>query len=171
MSRKTLSPRSTILDLFEIADLREYDRIVAKLSTGFDVDTKDSGGRTLLMEAAVERDRKLMEFLIENGANVNVQDNRSWTALHFAAQNSDNEALALLLSNGGDVTKRDDNGNSIISTAVLNSKGDCAVIKLLLSYGAAPKVENKKGISALSLANLISNYDLRACFDHNENTD
>ena len=165
------SKNISILTLFEIKGLDEVDAIAAKLKDGFDVNTIDSGGRTLLMQSAIERNHKVMKFLIDNEADVNLQDERLWTALHFAAQNSDHEAVRILLENKGDVTKIDDHGNSILSTAVLNSKGKCVVIRLLLSFGADAGVKNKSGVSALGLANTISNYDIKRCFDCGETID
>ena len=157
--------RRTILEFFGINNLNEIDTISAKLKGGFDVDTKDSGGRTLLMQAVIEKNYDLMTFLVENGADVNSQDARSWTALHFGAQNSDHDAVKILLENKADVTRVDDYGNSVLSTAVFNSRGECSVIKLLLSFGADASVKNKSGVSAMSLAHTISNYDVMHCFE------
>ena len=160
--------RLTIFKLYGIKSLDEIGTIVAKVESGFDANTKDSGGRTLLMQAVIERDHELMNFLVKNGCDVNLQDDRLWTALHFAAQNSDQEAVKILLDNNRDVTKIDDYGNSILSTAVFNSKGECDVIKLLLSFGANAKIKNKNGVSAKSLARTISNYNLQKCFEDSE---
>lgn len=153
--------RFTILNLFGIKSLGETDTIQKKLHDGFDVNTVDSGGRSILQEAVIQKNHDLIKLLLEHGADVNLQCERNWTALHFAAQNYDLVASKLLIQNGANVNAQDDYGNSVISKAVFNCRNNGGeLIKLLLENGADINVRNQSGISALDLAKTISNYNV-----------
>ena len=151
---------TTIQRLFGINHLDEHSTVSKKLNEGLDVNTVDSGGRTLLMEAVVQQEHDLIKLLIDHGADPNIRDKRQWTALHFAAQNYDLRATQMLVEAGADVNAKDDYDNNVISRAVLNSKGKGDVIRFLKSHGADFNVKNKSGISALDVASRTSNYDL-----------
>ena len=157
--------RITILNIFGIKSLDKSDTIMEKLREEIDINTVDSGGRTLLMEAIIRKNHELAKLLIENGADVNIQDNNDWSALHFAAQEYDLISTELLVQNGANVNSQNDYGNSIISTAVFNSRGQGEVIELLINEGADVNLKNKSGISALDLAKTISNYNVIQFFD------
>jgi uncharacterized protein len=152
--------KRTILDVFGVTSLKDISVVVEKLESGIDVNTVDSGARTLLMEASIRKNHALLEVLLNFGADPNLREEKQWTALHFAAQENDPVSIRLLLESGADANAQNDYGNSVISTAVLNSRGEGDSIKLLLEYGANPSVKNKSGISAIDLANRISNYDV-----------
>ena len=148
--------KSTIQSLFGILRLDETANILMRLNSGFDVNTVDSGGRTLLMQATIEKNHDLMKILIEHNADVNIRDQRQWTALHFAAQNYDFVSTKLLVENQADLNALDDYGNSVISRALFSSKHQSPLlIKLLLEKGADPSLKNTSGISALNLAQTI----------------
>ena len=155
----------TILSILGIRDISDHAAILQKLDGVLDVDTSDSGGRTLLMEAVIRGDRHLVEILVNKGASVNLRDVRGWTALHFAAQAYDPDIVKLLLDAGADANAQDDWGNGTLFTAVYNSRGRGEVIKLLLANGADQNRANKSGISAHSLAGSISNYDIAQFFE------
>ena len=88
MKEKRREP-ATIISLFNIQNLEDVAGILNRLEEGFDVNTVDLGGRTLLMQATIDRNHTLMKLLLQEGADPNVEDTRNWTALHFAAQNYD----------------------------------------------------------------------------------
>lgn len=82
------------------------------------------------------------------------------------------DAAAVLLKAGATVDARDAHGNTALFTAVFNSKGFGEVIKLLRAHGADPGVKNNHGVSPLSLARTIANFDVRQYFqDLAEETD
>lgn len=156
--------RRTILETFHIRDLSEIERIIDVVRSGMDVNSVDSGGRTLLMEAAVHRADELGEILIGLGSDVNLRDNRSWTALHFACQNDDLEFATQLLRAGADIDAQDDFGNTPLIRAMMNFRGDGSLIEFLLQKGAEKNIKNNRGISPLELAETIANYDLKQFF-------
>lgn len=153
--------RVAILKLFGVLNISEHQTILKRLQDGFDINTVDSGGRTLLMEAVVKADHELIDLLIAHGADVNIRDKRKWTALHFAAQACDLTSVRKLVEHAADINAQSDFGNTPISTAVLNSRGKGEVIQFLMSHGADAHIKNNSGISAMDLAKSISNYNLR----------
>lgn len=153
---KPRKKRVTILTLFGVRDVGEHEMIQSLLERGFDINTSDSGGRTMLMEAVIRKDQWLIEKLLSKGADVNVRDHRNWTALHFAAQNYDIVSTRLLLENGGEVNAQDSYGNNVLWRAVFESRGSVDLLQLLIKYGADPTAKNNSGISASDVAKTIS---------------
>jgi ankyrin repeat protein len=157
--------RKTILTLFGILKITEHVTILRRLREGLDINTVDSGGRTLLMEAVVKGDHELVDILIERGADVNIRDQRNWTALHFAAQANDLVSVRKLVEHRAEINAQDDFGNTPIANAVFNSRGKGEVIQFLLTHGADRSKKNNSGISAVDLAKTISNYDVAKFFE------
>ncbi len=70
-----------------------------------------------------------------------------------------------LLSVGAQTELKDSHGNTPLFRAVFASCGDGAVIRLLLDAGADPNATNLSGVTPLSLAKSISNYNVSQFFD------
>ena len=126
--------------------------------------TRNRDQRTELHRAANEGDAAAVKALLAAGHDPNSQDSQGWSPLHFAAQASSAATVEALLAAGACVDPRDLNGNTPLSRAVFNSKGDGSVILLLRAAGADPLVENGSGMSPLSLARSIANYDVNRFF-------
>jgi ankyrin repeat protein len=94
----------------------------------------------------------------------NTQDDDGWTPLHFAARGNSVEIVKLLLEASAAVDVRDAFGNTPLSNAVFNSRGLGDVIKILRACGADPYARNDSGVSPLTLARTIANYDVRQFF-------
>jgi ankyrin repeat protein len=124
----------------------------------------DRMGRTPLHHAALEGNAGRVRQLLASGLVADAPDDNGWTPLHFAAQSNAAEATALLLEAGASVDVRDAHGNTPLSTAVFNSRGYGEVIELLRSHGADPQAKNNHGVSPLSLARTIANFDVRQYF-------
>jgi uncharacterized protein len=157
--------RVTILTLFSVKTVTEHVTILKRLRDGLDINTVDSGGRTLLMEAVIKGDHELVDMLIAQGADVNIRDKRNWTALHFAAQAYDLTSVRDLVVHGADIDAQDDFGNAPLWRATFNSRGRGDVIQFLLAHGADKNLKNNTGISALDLAKTVSNYDISQFFE------
>jgi ankyrin repeat protein len=125
----------------------------------------DALGRTSLHYAAADGDDSSLEQLLRAGANPNAQDDSGWTALHFAAQFRSATCARALLAAGAEVDLRDAHGNTPLSTAVFHSRGDGAVIMVLRGAGADPRRPNDHGVSPVSLARNIANYEVARFFD------
>jgi uncharacterized protein len=132
----------------------------------------DRAGRTPLHYAALDGDSGRVRQLLASGLIAGAPDDNGWTPLHFTAQSNAADAAAILLNAGGSVDARDAHGNTPLFTAVFNSRGHGEVIELLRAHGADPYAKNNHGVSPLSLARTIANFDVRQFFrDLPEETD
>ncbi len=124
----------------------------------------DAYGRTPLHHAAADGDIEKCKELLTAGADPNAQDDNGWTALHFASQANSAKATAALVEAGAQLELRDSYGNTPLWRAVFNSRGDGDVIALLRLAGADPHAKNDHGVSPLSLARKIANFDVAQYF-------
>lgn len=124
----------------------------------------DGLGRTPLHCVAADGRLDEVVRLLAAGADANAQDDNGWSPLHFAAQSNSAEITKALLGAGAKIDVRDSHGNTPLSTAVFCSRGIGAVIKLLRDAGADPHATNASGVSPLSLARTIANYDVAQFF-------
>jgi uncharacterized protein len=127
--------------------------------------TLDREGRSDLHYAARDGDLQSVQKLVTAGADVNLQDKMGWTPLHFAAQARSEVVTKHLLEHGASVEIEDAYGNTPLFRAAFDSRGDGSVIRALRAAGADPKRKNKRGVSALSLARTIANYDVAQFFN------
>lgn len=125
----------------------------------------DKAGRSELHYAVVDRNPERVKELVRQGMSVNLADRNGWTPLHFAAQNYDEGMARLLLDSGASVDPRDANGNTPLFTAVFSSKGRGELIELLRQRGANPTSTNNFGVSPVTLARTIANYDVARFFN------
>jgi len=59
-----------------------------------------NGGQTLLGRASSDKNRALIESLLENGANINAPDKRGRSPLWYATENEDLDTVKYLVSRG-----------------------------------------------------------------------
>jgi ankyrin repeat protein len=124
----------------------------------------DRYGRTELHNAIIDGDVSKAQSLIAAGARVGLPDDNGWTPLHYAAQTHSTVVAELLLAAGAPVDAQDSHGNTPLSTAVFESRGQGDLITLLKEHGADPTLNNFHGVSAVSLARNIANYDIAQFF-------
>jgi uncharacterized protein len=126
----------------------------------------DRAGRSELHYAVVDGNIDRLKELIRLGMSVNLADRSGCTPLHyFAAQNYHEGIARLLLDSGASVDPRDANGNTPLSTAVFNSRGRGELIGLLRQRGADATSTNNFGVSPVSLARSLANYDVARFFN------
>jgi ankyrin repeat protein len=80
-------------------------RVEESLNAGFGVDSEDAKGNTLLLVAAQNSNKRLVEMLVARGAFINHQNAQGNSALHFAMSFDKEGTLAeYLIANGADDT-------------------------------------------------------------------
>jgi uncharacterized protein len=124
----------------------------------------DEYGRTALHYAAADGNEAEVSRLLREGADANAQDDNGWSPLHFAAQAVSPSITSLLLAAGACVDVTDSFCNTPLWKAVFSSKGNGSVIALLRQAGASPTAVNNHGVSPVSLARTIANYDVAQFF-------
>lgn len=134
--------------------------------SGVDVNARDPEGRTLLMEATLEKRADLVKVLLGHGADVAAADHDGETALHFAARAHQPEIVQLLLDAGAAVDARDHHAQTPLFLALKSWRGerDGDAIWALLLAGADRTIRNDHEVSPEDLAKEPSNYDLGQFF-------
>ena len=77
------------------------------LSSGADVNERNSNEMTALMAAAYKGNMELAQLLVEKGANVNARSNKGSTPLMAAVQSGNKELVKFLLGKGADANMKD----------------------------------------------------------------
>lgn len=108
------------------------------LKNGFDANTRDSAGHTLLH---FPKTTKAIKLLLEAGADVTARSDFQDTPLHVPMSA---EAMQMMIDRGGDVNAR----NSFSATP-LHYQLDPFVVEVLLNHGADVHVQNKRGETPL----------------------
>ena len=124
----------------------------------------DREGRTELHYAAIEGQLDRVRSLLADGFDASAPDKTGWTSLHCAAQRLALEIAKLLVQHGADVNAQDTYGNTPLFREVFASRGKGEIIDFLRQAGADPMRQNRHGVSPLSLARSIGNYDVAQFF-------
>ena len=117
------------------------------ISSGFDVNMRDSRHWTPLMMAAFNGREVLAYKLIQHGADVHAQDNRGYTPMHWAAFNGYPSVIELLISKRGDVNARSTAGITPLLQAA--ARGHVEACAELLNGGALPNIAADNGATPL----------------------
>jgi ankyrin repeat protein len=151
------------------------------LDAGADVNQVTGYGWSPLLVATQNRYYKLASFLIDRGADLNLTNKGGWTPLYLATDNRNIESgdypvrkadidhlefIKLLLDKGAEVNARvkdstetrtvftdqwlDENGATAFLRA--SQSGDVALMRLLLAYGADPKINTVLNVTPLQVA-------------------
>ena len=135
-------------------------RLDQAIDSGFDVNTQDEDGQTLLMLASTfGRDDTVLD-LIGAGAMLDIRDHEGQTALMYAASGDDvsgdagrwgfEDIASDLLHHGAERDLQDSDGWTAFYHAV--NKGAPEVVNVLLHYDADPTIATNTGETPLQLA-------------------
>jgi ankyrin repeat protein len=95
-------PTEGEMSVYEAAAKGDYSYVGGYLNGGFDVNTPDEDGRTLVHYAAAGNQIYMLEVLLEeHGANGSVQDLEGKTPLDYAIENNAGEATWYLKEDQG----------------------------------------------------------------------
>ena len=113
-----------------------------ELNKGANIDQTGEFGYTLLINATIEGQDEVVEFLIQRGANLDMKDMLECTALMYAVWNRRLKYTQLLLEFGADATMKTKINRTALSFALQNRTGisftlqnnSISVTELLLPY-------------------------------------
>ncbi|XP_035252537.1 ankyrin repeat domain-containing protein 11-like [Anguilla anguilla] len=115
------------------------------------VNKRNERGETRLHRAAIRGEARRVKELINEGADVNVKDFAGWTALHEACNRGYYDVAKQLLAAGAEVNTKGLDDDTPLHDA--SNNGHFKVVKLLLRYGGDPRQSNRRGETALKVAN------------------
>lgn len=121
------------------------------LSKGFDVNTKDSRGRTPLIMATHFSDSSVVDFLIECKADVNLRGEGGLTLLHHACSRGWLDLVKSLVDKGCDFNAKGSGGDTPLLLATA-SYHHYIVVDYLIECGADIYFRNDKGLTFLNYA-------------------
>ena len=121
------------------------------VSSGVDINGRDSNGLTALMRAADAGEMRSVKFLIKNNTDLTIVDRDKKTALFHASENDQAEVTTRLLLEGADPNVRADfDRTALMATA---EKGHVLATEALIEGGAnVNDTEPINGWTALMLA-------------------
>ncbi|KAF8659968.1 hypothetical protein HU200_058050 [Digitaria exilis] len=103
---------SELGDIHVLAREGATDDILKHLSTGVDVNVRDTEGRTPLHWAVDRGHLSAVEALAKANADLNAKDNEGQTALHYAVVCEREDIAELLVQHHADVRIKDEDGNT-----------------------------------------------------------
>ena len=94
-------------ELMIAAKAGDYERVVALLGSGEDVNQQNQNGGTALMYSALGGNARITELLIDRGAEVDAVASNGWGALMIAVAKGYGEIVQVLLARGADPNRQD----------------------------------------------------------------
>jgi ankyrin repeat protein len=134
--------------LIRACALGSFEMVSALVQKGANVNVAGQGGDTPLMKAAASGNAETVNLLLRKGSNVEVRNQHGVTALMLARGK---EAVLALVANGAGVNSVDEDGETPLMYAVRPHAAD--KVQILLGHGADIRARNKKGQTALDIAN------------------
>ena len=145
----------TLSDQFYNAIRADNQQALTKLiSSGADVNARDSRENTPLMYAAAVGSEDTMGKLLAAGADANAKNSFGSTALMWCT--NDLAKVRLLLDKGADVNARSKPGFAPLFIAAAHD-GNVDVIRLMLDRGANPKAPGPAGVTAALIRSAAAN--------------
>ena len=131
---------------FMAAERGDANALSSILDDGFDIESRNNRGQTLLACAARARQSQIVRMLLERGANVHAKDSTGKTPLHEASSSHSLDSAKLLVSFGAVVNALDAVSNTPLLCAM--SVGYRLPL-FLISCGADVNIPNQHGVTAL----------------------
>ena len=140
---------------------RNHTQAAAMLiRAGADPNIVDVNGRTPLMSAVSNKNKVIINMLLNAGAAINFQSkDYGATALESALSWPDLEIIKTLLKAAANPNLQDKWGRAVLDRS-LNYYGGPSVAKLLIKYGANPNLQNNGGETPLMHAAALGYVDV-----------
>jgi hypothetical protein len=106
------------------------------LKIGFDVNTRDESGETLLIWAAEDCCSDILKEFLDKSADVNAKSKDGITALITAAYAGNKRAVTLLLKKGADVNAVTKEGWTALKAAQMSDGDNVELMTILKAHGA-----------------------------------
>lgn len=148
------------LDTAKLCSLCAVKLLVEK---GAAVTTKDSMGRTALMEAAAKNQLNIVKFLVDAGSVIDARDASNNTALLYAASlnifgRDSREIVKYLIEKGANINVKNNQSQTVAMWAA--KRGYADILNILLSLQCDISVVDSKGWSALKYAREWDNTEI-----------
>ena len=119
-----------------------------------DLNARLESGMSALMQASLQGELSLVQYLLARGANPNHINDDGHHALWFACVNGSVELVERLIAAGADLDNR--NVNGVTSAVYAASTGKLEVLKTLVAAGADPGIRTDDGYDALDSATTLA---------------
>ncbi|KIW48394.1 uncharacterized protein PV06_00983 [Exophiala oligosperma] len=110
----------------------------------------DEDGQPPLHVSLQEKQRAIVDFLLESGASIESVGYHGWRPIHIAASLGNLELVDVCLNHGADVKSRTQTRQTAMHKAA--SSHSAAVVRRLIEAGADPNDRNDRGMTALHVA-------------------
>lgn len=157
MDNQTFFKRHFYRVIIDLKDQIEEDELLFALKNGFNIDSTEYLGETLLMYCCASNNeyviKKNIELLFKYGADVNILNENGQDALMIFCENNEEDPkniVSLLLKYGANANLVDKHNYSTLMWSC--GYGNKKIIKLLLEYGADKTIKNDRGQTALDVA-------------------
>lgn len=145
----------------EIASQNDIEAVKAYLDEGFDINTINSNGTTMLLAATIEGHSDLVDYLLKSGADPNLSNIQGTSPLFGASLMGFNEIVTSLLANGANPNIRID-GIYVTPLMIAIANNRTEVVATLLKHGVDLTIENSEGKTA---AELVQSEEMRELFN------
>ncbi len=124
------------------------------LDAGFNADSREKHGVTLLGLATRSKHRGVVEALVDRGASLDLQsEDRGYSALMDAAAEGNQDLVDFFLARGSNPNLKSKDGQTALVLAV--GRKDPVIVRRLVDKGADPDIADKLGLSARGYASLF----------------
>ncbi|XP_066023833.1 ankyrin-2-like isoform X9 [Pocillopora verrucosa] len=136
--------------LHSVEEEGDVTEMKSTLPRGFSVDSRNTTGRTPLMNAALNGNVQAVKSMIKRGADPSLTDNKGWNTLHHAAQGGDTDIISLIHTHLPNIESKTGEGYTPLMVAAFTGK--LHAVKWFLEKGATVACESKRGWNTLHFA-------------------
>lgn len=90
---------------------RDFEEAKKLVNQGCDVNKKTKFNRSCFIEAILDNNIEMVEYMLKNGAQLDIKFEKGYTALHYVTKGGLADIAKLLLDAGANINIKDDAGN------------------------------------------------------------